>query len=366
MITKICKECNKEFNIKTTTSQKFCSIECHNTHQHKTKKNHPKTNLRKYSYTEVHCKYCNTLFNSINQRKYCCDACKKNYTIECKRNSSSIKNFNCLCVVCNKQFIHNHLIKYCSDECKQIYKLNKSKYSQKTTRCKFCDNIFINKSQNNNQQFCSKKCYWDFRNNNKDIIIQKNQKDNKIKKSCVHCNKEFYVFKYRELSAQYCSKKCHYDSNRTQTICKTCGCNIATPNHLNVQYCSLDCASKGNKKRKTKLSKFVGNILNKHFACITEEYLIRSDTRSIWCDYMLNNHIVIECNGDYWHCNPNFYTPTYYHTKIKKTAQEIWDYDETRKKFIESNGYIAIFIWEDEIKQHNFEEILLTKIKDIL
>ena len=124
MITKICKECNKEFNIKTTTSQKFCSIECHNTHQHKTKKNHPKTNLRKYSYTEVHCKYCNTLFNSINQRKYCCDACKKNYTIECKRNSSSIKNFNCLCVVCNKQFIHNHLIKYCSDECKQIYKLN--------------------------------------------------------------------------------------------------------------------------------------------------------------------------------------------------------------------------------------------------
>ena len=29
-------------------------------------------------------------------------------------------------------------------------------------------------------------------------------------------------------------------------------------------------------------------------------------------------------------------------------------------------GYIAIFIWEDEIKQHNFEEILLTKIKDIL
>lgn len=81
---------------------------------------------------------------------------------------------------------------------------------------------------------------------------------------------------------------------------------------------------------------------------------------------MLNDKIVIECNGDYWHCNPLFYNHNYYHSKIRKTAQEIWEYDETRKKFIESKGYIAIFIWEDEIKHNGFNETLLTQIRNII
>lgn len=61
---------------------------------------------------------------------------------------------------------------------------------------------------------------------------------------------------------------------------------------------------------------------------------------------------VIECYGDYWHCNPEKYRPDYYHQRVKKTAQEIWDYDKERIELLEDMGYTVKIIWENDWK-HN-------------
>ena len=68
-------------------------------------------------------------------------------------------------------------------------------------------------------------------------------------------------------------------------------------------------------------------------------------------DIVLKNYnIVIECYGDFWHANPKIYkSKDVFHTYTgAKTAKDIWNYDKTRIKHIESFGYKVLIIWESD------------------
>lgn len=56
---------------------------------------------------------------------------------------------------------------------------------------------------------------------------------------------------------------------------------------------------------------------------------------------------IIEYFGDYWHCNPNKYKSDYYHKLIKMTAQEIWDKDNKKIKWLEDKGFNVKIVWEN-------------------
>lgn len=58
--------------------------------------------------------------------------------------------------------------------------------------------------------------------------------------------------------------------------------------------------------------------------------------------------MVIEYNGDYWHCNPTHYSGSFFHPKKGKTASEIWCEDEKRLSTLEENGYRTFTVWETE------------------
>lgn len=82
-------------------------------------------------------------------------------------------------------------------------------------------------------------------------------------------------------------------------------------------------------------------------------------------DYVDNsNKKVIEFNGDFWHCNPNKYDPKFKHKIINKTAQEIWDKDEIKNKFIINEGYDLLIIWESEYRKN--PKIILEKCLEFL
>lgn len=59
---------------------------------------------------------------------------------------------------------------------------------------------------------------------------------------------------------------------------------------------------------------------------------------------------VIECYGDYWHCNPIKFSENYFHKRIKKTANEIWNNDKNRIQLLKSLGYNIKIIWENDWK----------------
>lgn len=55
---------------------------------------------------------------------------------------------------------------------------------------------------------------------------------------------------------------------------------------------------------------------------------------------------IIELYGDYWHCNPFKYQAGYVHPNRKQTAQRIWEADEKRKRYLETQGYRVVIVWE--------------------
>jgi len=73
-------------------------------------------------------------------------------------------------------------------------------------------------------------------------------------------------------------------------------------------------------------------------------------------DFLIDGKYIIECYGDYWHCNPAKYTADYYNRGKKKTAAEIWKRDEGRKRELEQLGYKVLYFWEHEIN-NNIKDI---------
>ena len=80
-------------------------------------------------------------------------------------------------------------------------------------------------------------------------------------------------------------------------------------------------------------------------------------------DFLISNtKILIEVNGDYWHCNPIFYKeddiinmPS---GKIK--VSEIWNKDIKKRKIAEDMGFKVVYIWENEF--NSSDEIMISLI----
>jgi very-short-patch-repair endonuclease len=69
-------------------------------------------------------------------------------------------------------------------------------------------------------------------------------------------------------------------------------------------------------------------------------------------DFLVADKIIIECFGDYWHCNPRFYTPDFYHKSLHIMADEKWFKDAMRQESLEAQGYAFRSFWEYDIKNH--------------
>lgn len=84
-------------------------------------------------------------------------------------------------------------------------------------------------------------------------------------------------------------------------------------------------------------------------------------------DFKLSNtKILMEINGDYWHCNPSKYRIDekvnfpYGTTEVSS----VWKKDNIKKELAEKDGYQVIYIWEKEINESdNIENLILNKLK---
>lgn len=74
--------------------------------------------------------------------------------------------------------------------------------------------------------------------------------------------------------------------------------------------------------------------------------------------------IAVEFNGDYWHCNPECYAENYFHSRKKKTAQEIWIDDARRIESIQKEGYNVIVVWEKELSKNNWQISISQRIEE--
>ena len=87
-------------------------------------------------------------------------------------------------------------------------------------------------------------------------------------------------------------------------------------------------------------------------------------TNGYQCDILIpiqrgiEREIIIECDGDFIHCNPAKYPPDYirFPNGDRRTAKMIWEKDEERTRQLKEKGYIVIRLWENEINSINLRQ----------
>lgn len=83
----------------------------------------------------------------------------------------------------------------------------------------------------------------------------------------------------------------------------------------------------------------------------TEQFYAR-DIKALYDFKIKGKKILIEVDGDYWHCNPNI-------EKFKTPSQQ-WHFDnlerdKIKNKWAEDNGYTLIRFWEHDVVNKRFE-----------
>lgn len=110
-------------------------------------------------------------------------------------------------------------------------------------------------------------------------------------------------------------------------------------------------------KKDTKIEVIIKNKLENMNINFTKNY--RCD-RYIFDFYLVDYNFVIECQGDYWHGNSEYF-------KILNEIQiKNIERDKNKIKYLEENKIKSLFLWENEIYKfkENLEEIILNKLNE--
>lgn len=105
---------------------------------------------------------------------------------------------------------------------------------------------------------------------------------------------------------------------------------------------------------------FIDNYLEKYSIKYTRNYFAK-EIKSFYDFYIPELNIIIEVDGDYWHCNPEIYGEPKYEN-IKKNIEK----DKKKNKWCEDNNITLIRFWENVIKNKPDEILEVLKKFKIL
>jgi G:T-mismatch repair DNA endonuclease (very short patch repair protein) len=111
-----------------------------------------------------------------------------------------------------------------------------------------------------------------------------------------------------------------------------------------------------NTSKYTNIEIVVKNIFDKHNIKYMYDTRISNNAMFRPDFYLKEKNLIVECYGDYWHCNPEIVLEL---TPIQeiKVAKDI-----EKQEFYKNEGFNLLIFWESDILSENFEEILLLKI----
>jgi very-short-patch-repair endonuclease len=102
-------------------------------------------------------------------------------------------------------------------------------------------------------------------------------------------------------------------------------------------------------RKPTKIEIKINDFLVSENIKFEKNYLIKN----FRVDFYLNEfNLVIECDGDYWHGNPKFYSIDDY----DKIQNKNFDRDKRKEKMLVNDNIDFIRFWEDDIK-NNFDNV---------
>jgi G:T-mismatch repair DNA endonuclease (very short patch repair protein) len=110
-------------------------------------------------------------------------------------------------------------------------------------------------------------------------------------------------------------------------------------------------------KKDTKIEIIIKNSLEKLKINFIKNHRV---SRYIFDFYLPDHNCIIECQGDYWHANPEIYIKENYTEAQKENVER----DKRKIKYINDNKYKSIYLWENYIHKNKnvMCEILLEKL----
>lgn len=100
-----------------------------------------------------------------------------------------------------------------------------------------------------------------------------------------------------------------------------------------------------------KIQNFLANLKIEYF---THRYM--HIEHGYQCDILIPSiKTIIECDGDYWHGNPKFYTDEKLTERQKKQREN----DKIRTRELEEKGFQVIRLWESEITSMNYDDFMV-------
>lgn len=109
------------------------------------------------------------------------------------------------------------------------------------------------------------------------------------------------------------------------------------------------------------MGKVYSQIESKITGCLDRlnvSYIKRFILGKKYFDIKIKN-LLIDVNSDYWHANPDVYEENYKIDFLFKKVKSsyIWNMDNNKKIIAESIGYRVLYIWENDIKDKNENEL---------
>lgn len=110
------------------------------------------------------------------------------------------------------------------------------------------------------------------------------------------------------------------------------------------------------KNKNTKIEQAAYSVLKKYPDVLQNTSI--EDT-PYYVDFLIPSiNLIVECYGDYWHCNPRKYDAEFYNKSLHMTSQDKWDKDNKRLQCFHNLGFKTLVVWEDEDIPKRLQELL--------
>lgn len=97
-------------------------------------------------------------------------------------------------------------------------------------------------------------------------------------------------------------------------------------------------------KKETSILNLIEHVFN---IKIERQFCIKHNNKIYLFDGKYKN-IIIEFNGDFWHCNPALYNESFFHPIKQQYARDIWQFDDFKNNEV-AKDYKIFIIWENEL-----------------
>lgn len=305
---------------------------------------------RSYIKYDIECRVCKKVFQvpacKKESAKYCSAECRQQGVKKTIETSCGFCGKSMTTLPCNIKKSSSGLV-FCSNICVGKYNSKIDKEKRVKKKCLICDREYsVKPCEAETSVSCSRECQsiWQSKfltGKNANGYKHEYTDDMRLHK-CYWCDKEYKlkapitVRKKIENKPLFCSKECYREwyakEWSQQEEWRTKSREKTIKMIKNGQF----------KKLNTMPHKIISNLLDEMGINHANEYDCKYFVTDI---YLPESNLMIEINGDYWHCNPLKYSNIKYKAQYDRIVA-----DKAKKTYIKNNyGINILYLWELDI-----------------